>query len=84
LGAIEIEILNPIPGLDVVLARTYSDPKNSNNLDSNLLVIGIGDLASQFFMNLTRNSFGRWNLIDPNSLRPHNVIRHVSTKNGSK
>jgi len=79
LKAIEIEILNPIPDLDVEWARKYSGTENSKGIDNKISLVGIGALGSQFFMNLARNGFGSWNLIDKDFLLPHNFIRHAST-----
>lgn len=79
LKAIELEILNPIPGLDVEWARKYSGTENSSGIDIKISLVGIGALGSQFFMNLARNGFGSWNLIDKDVLLPHNFIRHAST-----
>lgn len=79
LRAIKVEILNPIPDLDVESARVYSGIKNTSFIDSKISLIGLGALGSQFFMNLTRNGFGCWNLIDKDVLLPHNFIRHAST-----
>ena len=79
LRAIEVEILNPIPDLDVEWAKKYSGTENSSGIDSKISLIGLGALGSQFFMNLARNGFGCWNLIDKDVLLPHNFIRHAST-----
>ncbi|WP_237274492.1 ThiF family adenylyltransferase [Tenacibaculum ovolyticum] len=79
LKVIQVELLNPIPDLDIEWARKYSGTENSNGIDSKISLIGVGALGSQFFMNLARNGFGSWNLIDKDILLPHNFIRHAST-----
>ncbi len=78
LSPIGVEILNPHPSLSKTVAQLYSgiDPKWSDSIFS---LIGIGALGSQFFMNLARSGFGKWNLIDKDILLPHNFIRHAST-----
>ena len=62
LSKIGVEILNPHPSLNKSSAQLYSgtDIKWS---DSKFSLIGIGALGSQFFMNLARSGFGKWNLI---------------------
>ena len=78
LTSIGIEILNPHLGLNKTFAQLYSgiDTKWS---DFKFSLIGVGALGSQFFMNLARSGFGRWNLIDGDILLPHNFVRHAST-----
>ena len=78
LSKIGVEILNPHPSLNKSSAQLYSgtDIKWS---DSKFSLIGIGALGSQFFMNLARSGFGKWNLIEKDILLPHNFIRHAST-----
>ncbi|WP_310991234.1 ThiF family adenylyltransferase [Aequorivita marina] len=77
LSSINVEILSPHLALNKALAKNYSgtDKKWS---ESKFSLIGLGALGSQFFMNLTRSGFGKWNLIDKDILLPHNFIRHAS------
>ena len=42
-----------------------------------IVAIGLGALGSQIFNNMVRAGYGRWALIDPDTLLPHNCARHV-------
>ncbi len=38
--------------------------------------VGLGAIGSQLFANLYRMGYGRWTLIDPDDLAPHNLAKH--------
>ncbi len=78
LTPIKIEILSPHLNLNRTLAQNYSGV-NNKHLGSKISLVGLGAIGSQFFMNLSRNGFGIWNLIDKDIMLPHNFIRHAST-----
>jgi integrative and conjugative element protein (TIGR02256 family) len=40
-------------------------------------IIGVGALGSQILNNLCRMGFGKWNIIDNDTLLPHNLARHL-------
>ncbi len=42
-----------------------------------ILMIGVGALGSQVFLNLVRAGFGNWTLVDNDLLLPHNLARHA-------
>ena len=42
-----------------------------------IVLIGVGALGSQIFMNLIRAGFGSWTLIDNDCMLPHNLSRHA-------
>jgi hypothetical protein len=75
---IGIETLNLMPHLNIEKARSFSN-SNTSEAQSKISLVGLGALGSQFFMNLSRNGFGIWNLIDKDIMLPHNFIRHAST-----
>lgn len=58
------EIAAKCNGLDI----KKSQPK--------ILAIGMGALGSQIFDNLSRQAYGKWNLIDDDAILPHNLARH--------
>ena len=45
-----------------------------------LVLVGVGALGSQMFMNLVRMGYGQWTLIDDDFLLPHNLGRHALTE----
>ena len=45
-----------------------------------LVLVGVGALGSQMFMNLVRMGYGQWTLIDDDFLLPHNLGRHTLTE----
>lgn len=47
--------------------------------DNQIVAIGMGALGSQVFINLTRQGYGLWALIDDDVLLPHNLARHALT-----
>ena len=44
---------------------------------SPMLLVGVGALGSQIFVNLLRAGFGRWTLLDRDLHLPHNAARHA-------
>lgn len=47
--------------------------------DNRIVVIGVGALGSQVFMNLARAGYGEWTQVDPDDLLPHNLVKHELT-----
>lgn len=47
--------------------------------DNRIVMIGVGALGSQVFMNLARSGYGEWTQIDPDELLPHNLTKHELT-----
>lgn len=45
--------------------------------DKKIVLVGVGALGSQVFMNLVRMGYGHWTLIDNDLLLPHNLARHA-------
>jgi len=43
-------------------------------------IIGVGALGSQMMNNLSRMGFGKWIIIDNDTLLPHNLARHLLSK----
>ena len=70
---IPVEVLNPCSELTRDVAAKLNGRANA----SDKKIVGVGALGSQIVMNLARSGFGRWTLIDPDGLMPHNVARHT-------
>lgn len=72
---VPVEVLNPC------LALTRGAAAQMNGMpeatDTSIVGIGVGALGSQVVMNLARAGYGRWVLVDPDWLMPHNVARHA-------
>ena len=45
--------------------------------DLKVAAIGAGALGSQVLMNAARSGWGRWTVIDGDTLLPHNLVRHA-------
>lgn len=78
---IDIDRLTSVPVgiLQVHSALSPTSASAMNGTDScekRILGIGMGALGSQVFNNLCRAGFGRWTLVDPDILLPHNCARH--------
>lgn len=58
-------------------ARTASGIDDSN-ADLNGVMAGVGALGSAILELWVREGWGRWTLIDPDTVKPHNLVRHVA------
>ena len=67
--------MRPMQCLDRRTARGVSglDPDAD---EPRVVLVGVGALGSQIHGNLSRMGWGRWSLIDGDTLLPHNVARH--------
>ena len=72
---IPVEVLNPCFELTRDVVARLNGRANASN--KKIVGAGVGALGSQIVMNLARSGFGRWTLIDPDGLMPHNVARHT-------
>jgi integrative and conjugative element protein (TIGR02256 family) len=73
---VPVLVLNPCFELTRAdLSRLNGRPEGRN--DVKVAGIGVGALGSQVVTNLSRSGFGRWTLIDPDRLMPHNLARHA-------
>ncbi len=72
---VAVAALQPIRAIDRVAAKSLSglDPESE---DPDVVLIGAGALGSQLHGHLSRMGWGRWTLIDEDTLLPHNVVRH--------
>ena len=72
---LSVAVLNP----GLALTRDNAAHLNGmpNASEARIVGVGIGALGSQVVMNLARAGFGRWTLIDPDRLMPHNIARHA-------
>jgi len=67
--------LQPIGAIDQAAAKFHNglEPEAP---DPPVVLIGAGALGSQLHSHLSRMGWGRWTLIDEDTLLPHNVVRH--------
>ena len=67
--------LNPVRDLSRRNARILTG--NRHEADPRVVAIGAGALGSQALFNLVRSGFGRWTVVDHDTLLPHNLVRHA-------
>jgi len=72
---IRLSLLNPTEALTPSLAAEMNGLSKSS--DRQHVVVGVGALGSQVFMNLARTGQGVWTVVDEDQLLPHNLARHV-------
>jgi len=72
---IPVEVLNPCFELTRDAAARLNGRATAS--DAKIVGVGVGALGSQIVMNLARAGFGRWTLLDPDRLMPHNLARHA-------
>lgn len=59
--------------------RTLFSGEPTRQKDIAITLVGAGALGSQLFMNLAKAGYGKWDVIDSDTLLPHNTIRHALT-----
>lgn len=72
---IALWMLNPTFALSRDLAAGLNGVSKRDS--RRVTAVGLGALGSQVFMNLIRQGFGEWTLIDDDDLLPHNLARHA-------
>lgn len=70
---IEIELFYPIDDFTRSNAAIYNNLKCN---EDRFTLIGVGALGSQVIAQFARIGFGYWNIIDYDTLLPHNLARH--------
>ena len=72
---VAVEALRAVGAIDRAAAKLHSglDPGSA---DPVVVLVGAGALGSQLHNHLSRMGWGRWTLIDEDTVLPHNVIRH--------
>jgi proteasome lid subunit RPN8/RPN11 len=73
-AAIPVHLLNPTSALTREAAARLNRARPSN---APIVAIGAGALGSQVVLHLVRAGFGRWTVVDPDILLPHNLARHA-------
>lgn len=59
------------------LSKEFAQRLSGNPLDDpKVVAIGAGSLGSQVILNLARQGWGSWSIIDDDLLLPHNLSRH--------
>jgi Prokaryotic E2 family A/ThiF family/Prokaryotic homologs of the JAB domain len=73
-ASISVSVLKPHFRLSKLTAAQFNglrvEPRK-------FLLIGLGALGSQIYLNLVRSGFGAWTLIDNDIVFPHNLARHA-------
>ena len=71
----KIKILTPHPDFNPRIGAL------SNNIEPpqeiKITMIGAGALGSQIYVNLRRAGYGKWSVLDHDTLLPHNLARHA-------
>ena len=73
--AVAVDALRTVREVDRTTAKFLSglDPGSA---DPDVVLVGAGSLGSQLHNHLSRMGWGRWTLIDEDTVLPHNVVRH--------
>lgn len=74
LDTVSVAPLRPTFSLSKSFARELSGLPED---DPNIVAIGAGALGSQVILNLARQGFGTWTVVDHDLLLPHNLARHA-------
>jgi hypothetical protein len=72
---VPVSALVAVPMLTGETARLLSNIGQPKDLK--FCAIGVGALGSQVLMNLCREGYGNWTIIDNDIILPHNIARHV-------
>ena len=62
--------------LDRAAARLRQRSRDRTDEEPRVVLVGAGALGSQIHGNLSRMGWGRWTVVDRDTLLPHNVARH--------
>lgn len=74
-GLVNVAPMRAIPALDRIAARRFSGLGAANG-EPRVVLVGAGALGSRIHENLSRMGWGRWTVVDKDTLLPHNVVRH--------
>lgn len=64
---------------DRAMARATSGAQAAANDPVAVTLVGAGALGSQVALTAARMGIGKWSVVDPDHLMPHNLARHVLT-----
>ena len=67
--------MRAIRSLDRAAARRLSG-LDTPDIEPRVVLVGAGALGSQIHENLSRMGWGRWTVVDKDTLLPHNLTRH--------
>src|SRR5258706_6478740 len=76
LESVSIAVLRPTFALSRSIAQLLSGEIENK---SHIMAIGAGALGSQIILNLAKQGFGIWTIVDEDRLLPHNFSRHGLT-----
>ncbi|MDE0192286.1 MAG: Mov34/MPN/PAD-1 family protein [Gammaproteobacteria bacterium] len=72
---VEVRALRTVRAIDRAAAK-YQSGLDPGSADPAVVLVGTGALGSQLHNHLSRMGWGRWTLIDEDTVLPHNVVRH--------
>jgi hypothetical protein len=72
---VRLLLAQPILPFSKEFATVLSGIKDDTNI--RIVKIGVGALGSQILLNLVRIGYGKWTIVDKDSLFPHNLARHA-------
>jgi hypothetical protein len=81
LATVSLTPMDVFEGFDRTVARAASGLAPLHEDPSPLTLVGAGALGSQLAMSAARMGIGRWTIIDPDHLMPHNLARHAMAPN---
>jgi len=73
--ALLVEVFRPVQSIDRDAAKQLSGI-DSDAEDLKIFLVGGGALGAQLHNHLSRMGWGRWALIDKDTVLPHNIVRH--------
>lgn len=77
LEAVELEAIQLLEKPSIGQIRLYSGI-NEHNAEFNGIVIGLGSLGSNIVSIWSKETWGKWTLIDNDYIKPHNIARHIA------
>lgn len=61
---------------DEAALRRYSGVKDEGPTSG--VVVGVGSLGSEILSLWARSGWGKWSIVDPDHIKPHNLARHLA------
>ncbi len=71
---VQVGIVNPVTQLTKQMAATFNGTVEDTR---RFLMVGTGALGSMTLLNLLRKGFGFWDVVDDDTMMPHNGARHA-------
>lgn len=75
-----IQLFEPILNITPSISAEFNNI-DSSDLKRSFAMIGAGALGSQVLQHFVRMGYGQWTIIDDDNLLPHNIARHLLSRN---